>query len=133
MMKAIWAAQQASPVQNSTVEKPVSLLEMQEWYEAPGDTDCYSITGMQMANTHLIAYHMGDSLLEMSSFKRQTELLMTHRRHMNFSLGSQYKAFILAQFICQSHCIMQFLSVQSMQQVASKWQALAQHSEANIK
>lgn len=52
---------------------------------------------------------------------------------MNFILGSQYKAFILAQFTGQSHCIMQFLSVQSMQQVASKWQALAQHLEVNIK
>lgn len=78
MMKVIWAAQQASPVQNSTVEKPVSLLEKQEWYEAPGDTDCYSITYMQVANTHLITIWC-DSLFDMSLFKRQTELLMTHR------------------------------------------------------
>lgn len=51
---------------------------------------------------------------------------------MNFSLASQY-SFILAQFTGQSHCIMQFLSVQSLQQVASKRQALAQHLEVNIK
>lgn len=36
-MKAIWATQQASLVQNRALEKPVSLPETLGRYEAPGD------------------------------------------------------------------------------------------------
>lgn len=68
-MKAIWATQQASLVQNLALEKPVSLLETQEGYEAPEDTliatpsSQKALSGMQVADIHSITYHTGVSFI----------------------------------------------------------------------
>ena len=123
---------------SSTAEKHLSLLETQEWYEAPGDTGCYkkpSHACKWQVFTPSLTIPVLLSLLEMSLIKRQTELQKPQRRRANFSLITDLRTKYLFWPSSHANLIVSRSSYQcsSVQQVTSEWQSLALSTKMKIK